>query len=95
MVDRTANVLSCYAHIDYAHINSRHVTRLLDGFFDGEHGFINIGDNSFDDPFGFGLSHAEHLQLTKSIFAANNSTYFCCAYVESYYNFLLFHGCNR
>src|SRR5688500_1873223 len=95
MLYKTPDMLSGDTYIYNRNINSRLIPSIAYSLLDCINSFINIEDYSFNDAFRFGLSHPEHLEFAKFVFAADNDTDLCSAYIESDYYFFMFHGCTE
>src|SRR5258707_13891098 len=91
MMNCTANMLTGNSHVYHANVDAAHVACFFDGFLNGKHGFIDVGNDAFDNTFTFGFAHAKHFELTEFILATNDGTYFCCSDIEADYYFPVFH----
>ncbi len=84
---RATNVLTCNSDIHHADVDAGDITRFSNGLFDSHYRLVDIDNNTFDNAFGLGLTHAKNLELTKLILTSDDSTDLRCADVE---NLLLF-----
>ena len=95
MLDKASNVLTCDTDVDDPDIDSSLIASLAYSLLDGIHGFVDVKNYSLEYAFRFCFAHSEHFEFAKLVFTTDNDTYFCCAYIESYYYFLMFHGCEE
>ncbi len=91
MVYGTANVLSRNTYIHHTNIYSRHIAGFFNSLLNGKNSFINVGYNSFYYAFWLSFAHSQYFELAELILATYNRNNFCCADVEPYYYFFVFH----
>jgi hypothetical protein len=91
MLHEAADVLACDAHIDQGNVDTGLIAGFLDGLFDSVNGLIDVENNTLHNAFRLGFAHAEHFELAELVLATHDRTDLCSAYVETDYDFLVFH----
>src|SRR5690606_15907125 len=93
VLNKASDMLTGDTYVDHADIDAGLVSRLTNSFLNCIDGLIDVKNDSLDNAFRFGFAHAENFEFAEFVLSAHDCTDFRCAYIETDYDFFLFHGC--